>query len=975
MSNSYNYLPIPPRVWSRVQNPCTFTDASGNSDINYNQVYIPLTKQTVSQAQANYEDKLIYKGNILQYKGNSAQFTKSQKYSQLARMAGPNRKKVYATQSQTYTNPNTTGLQRKNSITIPFPNGVVGEPNNISGPYQYNVPNPNGCSGTSLQDGGTLVCGTFANPCTGELIKQGATSATICNPASASDVPGSSILCWNNNVQTWFPKPRYVMNNSTDKWPVNYKGIASSIIPLAPYIINYNYNESNNTITLNWEQPKSCYPIEKFYVYENNVLIDILSPTTFSISLIRTQFCNYEYYIISAFSNDIQSIPSKVVNVETYYINTIPDINGCLYTTAPTVSIFLYWSAPTIRCVSIIGYDIYYSDGTTNYYVPVGNVLRTTIDNLTIDEEYTFYVVANLSNGATTSSTPISISTTYQPFTYTTSPTVNYDSTNKIWTLIFTSPGTITFTQNILSDTFTVIVGGGGGGGFNSSGTPSGGEGGYQAVNKFTGITNGNTFTMTSIGIFGGNGTAGGGAGGIGGSTSFTDPYGNNYTVIGGYPGQPSGGQVSGASYSGPPGTDTYTGSGGYGAAWSGTCGNTAGWGGNSYLFTNSVNLTNLTGINILNYIESINSYFIGGGGGTGGTIGGEGGGQIGNGVGGASSCSFNLDTQDAKGYGGGGAGYKSGSINLNRAGNGKQGLFILFFTYPFCNPEEKQFPGAPTSLSGIIGIQSISLSWTAPVDDGGLAIMNYTIYYNGYSVNTVGPVTSYTLTGLTSGLLYAIYVSATNAIGEGPYSNIIYEAPISVPGAPTGLSGIPGNQQITLSWTAPINNGGSNILNYNVYYSTDNINFTQINVGNVITYTILSLTNTLTYYIYVTAQNIIGEGAATSTITAIPSQIPGPPLNLSDPLPNQILRFYVQWDPPSYSGDSPFSNYILTISEGNTPGGSIVYNNNNYTSTSFDSIIIAGTIEGPYFVSVKSVNTNGFQSSPATITVNALGP
>ena len=88
---------------------------------------------------------MIYKGNILQYKGNSSRLTKSQKYTQLAKGGGPNRKKVFATQSQTYSNPNTTGLQRINSTTIPFPNGVVGAPNNISGPFQYNVPNPNGC--------------------------------------------------------------------------------------------------------------------------------------------------------------------------------------------------------------------------------------------------------------------------------------------------------------------------------------------------------------------------------------------------------------------------------------------------------------------------------------------------------------------------------------------------------------------------------------------------------------------------------------------------------------------------------------------------------------------------------------------------------------------------------------------------------------------------------------------------------------
>ena len=121
-------------------------------------------------------------------------------------MCGPNRKKVFATQSQTYTNPNTTGLLRVGYTTYPYPNEITGAPNNISGPFAYNIQNPNDCSGNSIQDGGTLVCGTFANPCTGEIIQQTPTTATICNPASASDVPGSSFLCWNENIQTFFPR-------------------------------------------------------------------------------------------------------------------------------------------------------------------------------------------------------------------------------------------------------------------------------------------------------------------------------------------------------------------------------------------------------------------------------------------------------------------------------------------------------------------------------------------------------------------------------------------------------------------------------------------------------------------------------------------------------------------------------------------------------------------------------------------------
>jgi hypothetical protein len=320
MPYKYNYLPIPPRVWSRVQNSCTYTDASGNSDINYNQVYIPLIKQTVTQARANYEDKMIYKGNVLQYKGNSSRLTKSQKYTQLAKGFGPNRTKVFATQSQTYTNPNTTGLQRVNTQTYPYPNGVVGEPNNPSGPFQYNVMNPNDCSNNSIQDGGTLVCGTFANPCTGEIIKQGATSSIIINPASASDVPGSSVLFWDTQVQTWFPKPRYVMNNSTDKWPVNYKGLdgisglVSATRPSKPYLMLI--DSSCNSVTLSWTDVSSnCIPISSYNIYQNGILVQTLRYTT-TLTTINGLVPGITYsFFITSVSNTTESIPSNIVTV------------------------------------------------------------------------------------------------------------------------------------------------------------------------------------------------------------------------------------------------------------------------------------------------------------------------------------------------------------------------------------------------------------------------------------------------------------------------------------------------------------------------------------------------------------------------------------------------------------------------------------------------------------------------------------
>ena len=56
-----SYNPIPPRVWSRVQNRCLFEQG--------------LTTET----------RILAKGNVLQYKKNSSNLTKQQKYSQISK--------------------------------------------------------------------------------------------------------------------------------------------------------------------------------------------------------------------------------------------------------------------------------------------------------------------------------------------------------------------------------------------------------------------------------------------------------------------------------------------------------------------------------------------------------------------------------------------------------------------------------------------------------------------------------------------------------------------------------------------------------------------------------------------------------------------------------------------------------------------------------------------------------------------------
>ena len=192
MSSGFQYLPKPPRVWSRVQNRC-----STNTD-HSSLVYVPLSNEYIPQADANYKTQMYVKGNVLQYKKNSSSLTKQQKYSLISKGMWVG-KKSYATQSVTYTNPNTTSLLRVNYSNIPFPNVIVGYPNNISGPFQYNVPNPFDCSTNLLQDGGNLVCNAVVSPCSGEVIQT--FTEQQCFPTTCSNVPGPiTDLCWNPKI-------------------------------------------------------------------------------------------------------------------------------------------------------------------------------------------------------------------------------------------------------------------------------------------------------------------------------------------------------------------------------------------------------------------------------------------------------------------------------------------------------------------------------------------------------------------------------------------------------------------------------------------------------------------------------------------------------------------------------------------------------------------------------------------------------
>ena len=65
-------------------------------------------------------------------------------------------------------------------------------------------------------------------------------------------------------------------------------------------------------------------------------------------------------------------------------------------------------------------------------------------------------------------------------------------------------------------------------------------------------------------------------------------------------------------------------------------------------------------------------------------------------------------------------------------------------------------------------GNTTATLTWIAPVDDGGFVILGYIITPSSGPPITVGNVTTYTLTGLVNGTGYTFTVAAINQLGTG---------------------------------------------------------------------------------------------------------------------------------------------------------------------------------------------------------------
>jgi titin len=299
---------------------------------------------------------------------------------------------------------------------------------------------------------------------------------------------------------------------------------------------------------------------------------------------------------------------------------------------------------------------------------------------------------------------------------------------------------------------------------------------------------------------------------------------------------------------------------------------------------------------------------------------------------------------------------FKVNSVNTN----GNSVNYVSISATPFTTP------GVPVNILLSSTDTTGTISWQAPISDGGSSILGYKIYDSSGSIyDTSGNVVTdtgsiyttnantYTITGLTINQTYTFNLKASNAAGNSLGSVLTIKT--GVPGTPINLTAIPGDTSVVLTWTAPTTGTPTG---YRIEYSGTS----ETTASNILTKTLTGLVNTRQYTFSVFATTSNGDSLVPAIVNATPG-LPYAPTALNGYVRTGSVT--LSWTAPSVTGGSAITGYQVGYTIGS---GTSITDVPNITTT---NATISGLTSGTsHTFTIKTKNANGNSLSSASITL-----